>query len=175
MPNWDEDDLESIRLPTSQRSGAVTGFGVATIALGVLTLLLSFCGLFGLLIDQDQAPPDEHLGGLVLVGLLVIWGAMAILAGIGILLRQSWGRILGFVLCGFSSLFALLMLAGGCLATADAAGGAPEEIWILLVVVVLLAIVLLGHAGSGFAILGTRRCAAEFERRQEGRRRYWDE
>jgi hypothetical protein len=123
---YDDDDRAIRRV--SGRSGPVTAIGIVNIVLGTLGAIGSFCILIGGFFIAGApafnrggpgpgAPPAGMMGlmggAVVLVGVLaMLFGAAYIFAGIGVLNRRNWARILSLVLGGFTGLGALLGLLG---------------------------------------------------------------
>src|SRR3954454_3222822 len=78
---WGEEDSDAgagmFRLPASERSGAVTGAGIVTLTLGILTLLLGLCGggiaLFAGISELERGGMmHEAQGPLVVVTLALL-------------------------------------------------------------------------------------------------------
>jgi LSD1 subclass zinc finger protein len=123
----DEDDDRSFRRYSRSRSGAVTVIGIIQIVLGSLGVLLSFCMMIGGVFLAGAPNPNPRgpgpgpgagfmglMGGaVILIGLVaMLFGGLYIFAGIGVLNRRSWSRILSLVLGGFTGLSALFSLLG---------------------------------------------------------------
>jgi hypothetical protein len=76
---------------------------------------------------------------------LILAGAAAMVAGLGVLLRKQWGRILTFVVSG------LVLLLGLCIVTAYQEGAGVIALGAAHVLYAVLVIVVLGMNGSEFA------------------------
>jgi len=87
--------------------------GVLQLIFGGLALLLAIAvgmglGLLGSIVGQS-GDPDANVGGAVLglVGvaasvIIGLGGVLNVAAGVGLLQRKSWGRILGIICCALS-------------------------------------------------------------------------
>lgn len=117
----------------SSRTRPASDGGIITVAIlnFVLSGLCILCGLLTALAAVGMATvfsgvsrrvnaPGEirALGGaimavIIVVGILyLIYGVMLIAAGIGLLKREQWGRILTFVCAGFAGLIAMFQVLG---------------------------------------------------------------
>jgi hypothetical protein len=125
----DRDDYERRPL-RAQPSGAVTAVGVVNLVLGGLDILAgilvmvggaAFLGLGagaanqeGLTEEQKKAIAGAGAMGAGLIAAIgvciMIFGIPLILAGIGVLKRRNWGRILTIVLGFIAGLFGVLSL-----------------------------------------------------------------
>ncbi|HEV3447106.1 MAG TPA: hypothetical protein VG099_20875 [Gemmataceae bacterium] len=116
-----------------RKSGAVTAIAVIAMVLGGLQalcgLLFTFLGgaIAGFLggavnaqaqkgVDPQVAQAAQGIAGFLLawaaaigVGILLVGGSM-IVAGVGVLNRRQWGRILTLVLVGLMTLLSLIMV-----------------------------------------------------------------
>ena len=170
MATYDEreDDLDSEGdyEPRPRWSGAVTAVAVVNFVLGGLTMLFGLLVLLmgtaitGYVINTVKNPPpgadpaqakqaqDALAAGGGAIGIVVgamgicsmIFGVPQIIAGIGVIKRRQWGRILTLVLAAMSGIIALLS-------------------------VFALSPTIIVHAGYcifAFVILLNRRYAAEF-------------
>jgi hypothetical protein len=150
---------------TRAKSGAVTAVAIVNFILGTLQLL---CGLLlaigggvvasfikstvAELPDQDAqqgAALAGILGGLIIIfGIaFLLFGLFVIIAGVGVMQRAQWGRIMTLILGGVAGIFAVLNLLS---IFAGNFGG---------IVPVLLDG---GYCGMVFAILLNKQHAAEF-------------
>lgn len=148
--------------PPPGRSGAVTAVAVVNFVLGVLWLMCGGCvtfggglvaGLGGIIPQMENGANREgaeFAGGVVQVvgGLVfalgiayVVFGILVLVAGYGVLNRQSWGRTMTLVLGGLAAVLAILALMGSDFLNAP---------------------LLIAYAVLVFAVLMNDRNAAEF-------------
>jgi hypothetical protein len=115
----DDDDYydEPFRHPGAGRSGAVTFLGVVNVVLGSLLALISCLFLFcGVIFAAAAGPgpgfgPGDGLFAFIGGGVFItLYSIGLIMAGIGVLNRRNWGRVLNLVLGGFAGVAALLFL-----------------------------------------------------------------
>jgi hypothetical protein len=181
-PDEYEDDYDRgyDRGYAAERSGAVTGVAVISFVIGGLVLLLGLCGMIGVLAFAGEAGRQgivgfPGIGGGIAIAMVVIiaiiaWGTGAIIAGIGVVNRRQWGRILTLVLGGFSALVGLLYLIAAIQVLATpmpppafggppGAGGAKA---VTFLVTLLLALVFIGYTIWTYIVLLNSRYAAEF-------------
>jgi len=107
------------------RSGAVTAVGVINIIVGSLGTLGGLCVTFGggMLVamvregefdgqfEEFDELPDWIAAFVVGIGVFfLLLGGTTIAAGIGVLQRKGWGRILTFVVGGIAGLMAVLSI-----------------------------------------------------------------
>jgi hypothetical protein len=120
---YDDDDYDDdyydrpFQSRVGNRSGAVTVVGVVNIILGSLLALLSclilFCGvIFAAAANGPRmgGPGDglfAFIGGGVFI---VLYSIGLIMAGVGVLNRRNWARVLNLVLGGFAGVAALVFL-----------------------------------------------------------------
>jgi hypothetical protein len=135
---------------------AIPGKSVAVTVLGLGTLLLGGCyAAFGgsaIFAGADWfAHPSKEpmvqviaLGGIV-PGLLIMFGVaflvqgiLGLLAGLGILLRKQWGRILTFIVAIVAILWGLVWVGGSDQGATDIAVGAAQILYGLLAFVILI-------------------------------------
>lgn len=117
-------------------SGWVTAAGIILLAVGILTglfALVFFIFGFGMgqfftdvMQAQPELPPNvsaESFGRMmtaILTGVgivMLVWAILEIAAGIGVLLRRGWGRILGIVISGIGTVFGLIGVIGVLVST----------------------------------------------------------
>ncbi len=135
-PRYDDEEDDDYAYDIRRRGGAgksaaVTGVGVMSIILGCLDLLVGVCFSLVALVLGDMG---NHAGAFAMPGfggavavvliftfLLLLWGALALISGIGILNRRQWVRIMVLVLSGIGAAVGLLFLVGafGALARAS--------------------------------------------------------
>ncbi len=150
----------SLQPPTVPRP---TGLSSAVSAIGLLTLLWGavhaiaggYVAVMGA--TAAQGLQDDPAGGLgfllqALFGFVAVvgvaWllqGALALLAGWGVLSRQGWARILTLILAGLAILWGLLSLSFYAEGISYIAVGAAEILY------GLLAILILGKEAGEFA------------------------
>jgi hypothetical protein len=131
----ERDDLERRGDVPVTRSGAVTAVAIVNFVLGGLSIL---CGLFvallggflasltsggGGVIDQAKLDPSQKaalqqataVSGLIIaVAIAVILvGVLRIVAGVGVIQRRQWGRILTLILGGLSAVLGILDFISG--------------------------------------------------------------
>lgn len=116
-----EDDYVDRRLRSTGHSGAVTAVGIINIIVGSLSALLGLClflgGAFvGGAANDFRGNPGAGLAGvlagaiLIVAFLILVIAVLEILAGVGVLNRKNWARILTLVLGGLSALGGLLSI-----------------------------------------------------------------
>lgn len=126
------------------RSGAVTAVAIVNFVLGGLSLLcggivlLGGAALMGLVGKQGGAEEQAAaaaLGGIALViaVVMILLSLPTIIAGIGVINRRNWGRILTIVLGVLAGLLALLDLV-----TVNIFGLVIHAGYCVLVLVILL-------------------------------------
>ncbi|MDQ3880267.1 MAG: hypothetical protein M3295_04235, partial [Chloroflexota bacterium] len=110
-----------------RRPGLVTAAGVILIVIGSLGMLLvlGFALIIVLLLTvasnldagasaprgSQAADPAAALGVLVVIGVVwTVWTVAHLVAGIGILNRRGWSRVLGIVLASIGELLTLLVI-----------------------------------------------------------------
>jgi len=183
----EEDDYEAPRRRRGgEASGGVTGVGVFTIILGSLLLLCGLCysGL-GLVAGAGGAggggPPgfggmmQMAAGILIVIALLIlIFGALYLAGGIGVVQRRNWGRIMTLVMAAFSGLGGILMIINIIVQLAQPApppqfgppgfqqGFQSGRIIGILVGAVFM-IILFTHCIMSYVVLLNSRNASEFE------------
>jgi hypothetical protein len=131
---------------------------VAVTFLGVLTLLVraAYAGFGGWLIfagtswfGQPREDPWQEMAGLfgigpalvIIVGLAFLpAGVLGLLAGLGVVLRKQWGRVLTFNLAGLAVLLGLLWVGGSDHDAPDIAVGAVQVLYGILAFVILIAL-----------------------------------
>lgn len=126
--NWDEDDWDRPARPRrgweddlyddlpsyrSEPSVAVTSVAVASFIWGGLFLLISGCFGFCFLVSvggRGGPPPgvalfggQESILGIRFLGFFT-WAVGVLVAGIGLVMRRAWGRVLALVLAAFAGL-----------------------------------------------------------------------
>jgi hypothetical protein len=76
---------------------------------------------------------------IVMIGLAFLpLGILGLLAGLGILLRRGWGRILTYILAASAALLGLVWLAGSDGEAIDIALGAAQVLYGILAFVILI-------------------------------------
>jgi hypothetical protein len=132
-----------------------TSHGVAVTVLGLVTLLVGAgygafaCSAIFAGADWFVHPSKEPmvqvvaLGGIV-PGLIVLFGmaflplgVLGLCAGVGVLWRKQWGRVLTFILAVVAILLGLLWLGGSELEPTDIAIGAGQLLYGVLALVIL--------------------------------------
>lgn len=122
------------RSRSGARSGAVTTVAVINFILGGLASACgvlaaiggAVLGLGGAAAAANQPGMDPQgakvAGGMLAAGgvvltvialIVVLWGVLAIVAGVGVIKRQQWGRILTLILAGLAAVIAVLSLLNG--------------------------------------------------------------
>lgn len=184
----EEEDYEAPRRRrggSGQAAGSITGVGVITIILGSLMLLCGLCySGIGLMAGAGAAggggPPGfpglmgMAAGILIVVALLIlIFGALYLAGGIGVVQRRNWGRIMTLVMAGFSGLFGILTIIGVIsnllqptpppqFGPGFQQGFQSGRIMSVLIGVVMM-IVLFTHCIMSYVVLLNSRNASEFE------------
>lgn len=154
-----------------ERSGAVTGAAVINFVVGGLVLLLGLCLM---VVFVAAAGEFGRRGGFAFPGVgggmaililfavgLLSWGLGAIVAGIGVVNRRQWGRVLTLVLGGFGILIGLLFLVGAIQILSNPFAGGGERTLSFLISL-LIAIAFLGHCIWTYIVLLNSRYGAEF-------------
>lgn len=170
----DDDDIDARpRRKRGSGAGSITSVGVITIILGSLTLLCGVCvaiagigfaggggqGRFG----GGNVLPFQAAGGILIAFavLILVFGVVYLVGGIGVLQRRNWGRIMTLIAAGFSGLFGVLQIGGGVI---NLLGPAPMESKIgAFLVNLLVAFVCLAHCIMSFMVLLNSKNAREFE------------
>jgi hypothetical protein len=169
----DEDDDLGRRRKREAPSGAVTGVGVIGIILGILVLLLGMCLLMGVAFMGEAgrqgafAMPGFGAGMavvMVVTILILLWGALAMVAGIGVINRKQWGRILNLIVTGIGAAAGLLSLVGAIVALSAAADAGPGRGPVMMgsMLNFLVAFVLIGYCIQSYIVLLGSRGASEF-------------
>jgi hypothetical protein len=135
----------------------VTAAGWILIVLGVLTLLLGTIGLLGALAlagATGAAAEELNVPGLgvsaaafaglflVIIVIVLAWGAAELASGINVLSGRGWARILGIILAAIGLLLSLPGLGGG--------EGSSPILSIVLIAAYAFVIWALATAGSWF-------------------------
>src|SRR5262245_56011174 len=124
------------------------GKSVALTAIGLLTLLGggAYAALGGSLSFAGTAMADdpaggglfELLGGMLALfgGAFLLQGVTMMLAGLGVLLRQQWGRILALFMAGPALLWGLASLRASDRGASYLAFGAAQILYAILAFVI---------------------------------------
>lgn len=116
---------EEAPLP-APRSAVVTAAGVFTMIMGVLGLLLGICSVAGFMmasimsVDRGGGPRGEFLVillGMVIAFVILVWGGASLAAGIGLLNRRPWARVLTLILAAVLAIIALMGTAASFIFT----------------------------------------------------------
>jgi hypothetical protein len=174
----DEDDEDydrgGRRGKSGTRSGAVTSVGVLGIILGSLDLLFGLCLVVVVLFMGDAGgrggafalPGFGGAMALVVIMTLVVllWGALMISSGVGVLNRRSWARVMVLVLTGIGAAFGLLCLiaAFGALSVGANVQGAGGAGFMGFLIYFLIAAILIGYCVLSYIVLLNSRNASEF-------------
>jgi hypothetical protein len=157
-----------------ERSGAVTGVAVISFVLGGLVILFGLCGLLGALVQAGEGMhgPGGGFAGLgnlgfavafVILLFILLWGIGAIVAGVGVINRRQWGRVLALVLGGIAAVAGLLSLFAAVMVMATPALGPFDDIRVMIFMIyLLLAMVFLGYCIWTYVVLLNSRYSAEF-------------
>ncbi len=165
-----DDDVRLQRGRGQPRSGAVTGVGIISIILGGVDLLFGACMLLGLLFIGEAPGGGGLVGGHLAVAILVslvlvvlLWGALAITSGIGVLNRHNWGRVMTLILSGIAAAVGVFCLIGavGVLAVGGNGQGAPDDVF-LSMIYVFLAALLISYCIMAYVVLLNSRNRLEF-------------
>jgi hypothetical protein len=176
-PRYDDEDddfdYDIRRRGSAVKSGAVTGVGIMSIILGCLDLLLGVCFLLAALVVGDAGNRAggfaiPAFGGAIAVMviatmLLLLWGTLALISGIGVLNRRQWARIMVLVLSGIGAAAGLLFLVGafGALSAVDAVGNRGAG-FMGFMINLLIAAILIGYCVWSYVVLLNGRNGAEF-------------
>jgi hypothetical protein len=157
----------------TKESAAVTLLAVGNMVLGSMVLL---CGLCGLLVVNVFGSGGGQLGGLGLPGLgggmalsmlvvlaILSWGIGAIVAGIGMIHRGAWSRLLGLCLAGFAAAVGMLYLAATVLVLVVRGIGVQEGQIFEFLSSFLGTVFFLGHCLWSFLVLLKPHYASEFQ------------
>jgi hypothetical protein len=171
-PSWRDDDPDA-GLFRPETSGAVTAVAVMSFVLGSLMLCMGMCMflfaafLRDVLMRSPILPQSmiDQVGLLILITVvLMTWSAGTIVSGIGVVLRQQWGRILCLVMSGIGICLAILWFVVGIQAR-DPIG----NLHIMnLVVCMIQAVVILVHALLALVVLLNTNLTWEFRTHQYG-------
>jgi hypothetical protein len=127
----------------------VTALGLVTLLLGAAYAALGgqliFAGV-GWFVRMDRDPWAQIAGLFGLVPAIVIvigvtflpLGALGVLAGLGVLWRKPWGRILGFILAVPATLLGLLWASGADGGATEIALGAAQVLYGILAFLILI-------------------------------------
>jgi hypothetical protein len=174
----DYDRGRSRRRYAGERSGAVTAIAVISFVMGGLVLLFGICALIGLLAVTGEmgrvggggmmALPGFG-GGIVFAYIIVLaillWGIGAIFAGVGIVNRAQWGRVLCLVLAGFAAVVGVLYLIGAISIISAPRIGGPgfnDGRGLGFMISLFIGLLFLGYCVWSFAVLLNSRYGAEF-------------
>ena len=146
--------MSTLAAARASKSVAVTVIGLMTVLWGCAQAVLGGCLAFGGAELEGNLGTNDPVGGLapvllltaglmVMIGVVFLFlGVPMMLAGLGVLLRKQWGRILAFVMAVLGILWGLLCLGAY---DADAAGnvtviasGAAEILYGVLAFVILI-------------------------------------
>lgn len=154
--------------------GSITSVGVITIILGSLTLLCGLCvtiaslgfagaGMQGMR-GQNFLPFQAAAGIMIVISIVIlIFGALYLVGGIGVLQRRNWGRIVTLVAAGFSGVFGVLQLIGGIMNMVNPGPIPGESRALALIINLLVAAVFFTHCIMSFIVLLSGQNAREFE------------
>lgn len=165
-----EDDYVDRRLRRAGHSGAVTAVGIINIIIGSLSALGGLCvfligGLAGGAAHDFRGNPGAGLAGilagaiLVVAFLILVVAVLEILAGIGVLNRKNWARILTLVLGGLSAVLGLVHIFGMVSAMNNPF---PEDRAGAVFVSLLLVLLYVGYTVLVYVILLNPAYAEEF-------------
>lgn len=176
-PRYDDDDdfdYDIRRRGSAARSGAVTGVGIVSIIIGCLDLLVGVCFLLVVVVMGDAG---NRAGGFAMPGfggtvavvvvatlLILLWGTLALVSGVGVLNRRQWARIMVLILSGIGAAAGLLFLVGaiGILGAGPNVPGDHGALLMGVFVYLLLAAVLIGYCVWSYVVLLNSRNGAEF-------------
>ena len=166
----DYDDYTEEDYFRPQRSGAVTGVAIINFVLGGLVILFGLCGFLAALVEASEG--WRHGGGLAGVGFAVfvvidlfvlIWAVGAIIAGVGVINRRQWGRVLTLILGGIAGVKSLLAIFLMFMVMASPARGPfDDDRFVGLMVLMMLALLYLGYCIWTYVVLLNSRYGAEF-------------
>ena len=114
----DDDRYRADPGPRKVRSGAVTALGIISLIAGPLELIAGLCTMAVFAIAPGEpvhVPGLPGIGGSSLISWLTVaiiffWGTSAIAAGIGLLARGNWARVLCLMLGAFAGLVGMLYM-----------------------------------------------------------------
>ena len=145
------------------QSGAVTAVAVISFVVGGIVLVFGICGGIGVAMFTGQAggfmafniPAFGSALGIA-IGIcvaIILWGIGVIVAGIGVINRSQWGRVLTLILGGIAALVALLFVWAGVHSLTEQGqfGGPPDVGGVLLLF--LTGLILLGYTILAYIIL----------------------
>jgi hypothetical protein len=145
-----ENDMSTGARTEPGHLGAVTALGVITLLLGVAYAafggwaIVDGASWFALPPSQEPMTQVVALGGIVPAFIIVfgavflLLGILVLLAGVGLLWRKQWGRVLTFILAVVAILLGLAWALGGDQGARDVALGATQILYGILALVILI-------------------------------------
>jgi hypothetical protein len=164
------DDYPEDDFGRSQRSGAVTGVAVINFVVGGLVLLFGLCGFLGALVEASEGwrPRGGFAGSefaivFVIILFTLIWSIGAIIAGVGVINRRQWGRVLTLILGGIAVVKGLLAIALAVVLMSSMPRGAFDDDRILgFMVLALISFLYIGYGIWTYVVLLNSQYSAEF-------------
>ena len=162
----DYDDYLEDDFGRPERSGAVTGVAVINFVIGGLVLLFGMCGFLALLVEASEGRPmrgTEFAIVFVIILFTLIWSVGAIIAGVGVINRRQWGRVLTLILGGIAMVKTLSAIVLGVLFMSSLRGGPLDEDSLLgFMLLAMLGLMYLGYGIWTYVVLLNSRYGAEF-------------
>jgi hypothetical protein len=165
----DYDDYLEDDFGRPQRSSAVTGVAVINFVIGGLVLLIGMCGFLGVLVEASEG--WRHGGGLagrefaivfIIILFILIWSIGAIIAGVGVISRRQWGRVLTLILGGIAMVKTLSAIVLCVLFLSSVRGPVDDDSFLGFMLLAMLGLMYLGYGIWTYVVLLNSRYGAEF-------------
>jgi hypothetical protein len=165
----DDFDVNYLRIRQPRRGGILSATAVISLAVGSLAFLFATCtGVFagnnGVRFGFGGGTRDVEKVITFEILFFLGWGVLSIAAGVGLLLRQQWARIVALVLAGVASLaglgeivFSVIVLSAG--------SRVPQVIPMLLLIFLVkmvMGLILVFYCIWTYVVLLNSRNASEF-------------
>ena len=146
----------------TKRSGWILAVVIVNFIYSMIPLLYFFT-FYVFFVMMYQGWPDNQSVWMMLVfpiGIFLFPGMCFLFAGIGLIYRKQWGRILAFVIGGFMTLFGLYFIFIACML--PSLEGDDPDLLASVIGVLVMGLVFLAYPFVTYGVLLRKKYAAEF-------------